>query len=55
MGIYVGTYKNPLTGDAINDAVIQASAVAGKVIVSTLSETSFTHYGRMPFVDYPWD
>ncbi len=53
MGVYVGTYVHPLTGQIINDAVIQASSVFGKVDVKTLSQTSFTHYADMPFVNYP--
>ena len=53
MGVYVGTYVHPLTGEIIYDAVIQSSSEWGYVDVKTLSETGFTHYADMPFINYP--
>ncbi len=52
MGVYVGNYVHPVTGEYIGNAVIQAASAKSGIIVSSLSETSFTNYAYMPFVDY---
>ena len=52
MGIYMGNYVNPVTGEYIPNAVVHAANSRDGIVVCSLSTSSFTHYGYMPFVDY---
>ncbi|MBR6841457.1 MAG: hypothetical protein IKM77_04055, partial [Prevotella sp.] len=52
VGIYLGDYNDPITGKYIPNAVIQAANSQDGIIVTSLSETNFTHFGFFWFVSY---
>ena len=52
MGVYVGNYVNPVTNEYIPNAVIHAANPRAGIVVCSLSDSSFTHYAYMPFIDY---
>ena len=52
MGVYLDDYNDPITGEYMPNAVIQAANSQDDIIVTSLNETSRTHFGFFWFVSY---